>query len=78
VKVTSGLRSRGVASWQNWRGIKENWLQRGVEGNLKSPALFSKAKILSSFIRGRLFLYEVAGTGDIVGRLRNRTSRLMF
>ena len=38
----------------------------------------SKAKILASFIRGRLFLYEVAGTGDIVGRLRNRTSRLMF
>jgi hypothetical protein len=38
----------------------------------------SKAKTFASFIRDRLFLYEVAGTGDIVGRLRNRTSRLMF
>jgi hypothetical protein len=37
-----------------------------------------RTKTFAFVSRDRLSSYEVAGTGDIVGRLRNRTSRLMF
>jgi hypothetical protein len=37
-----------------------------------------RAKTSTGCIQDRRSLYEVAGTSDIVGRLRNRTSRLMF
>jgi len=38
----------------------------------------SEAKPSAYLIWDRLVFYEVAGTGDMVGRLRNRTNRLMF